>query len=331
MDRRGWIETSLAAVLSLIMSISGPLLLFFMLPLQILAVRCGKKAFTFSATGVFFGSIILKLILFPEMNGTGSLIIADTAMFLLLLSGLYAVNFQFDGFKIILRLLIVTLIAGLCSLPVLYYLNSDQLFYEIMIDQLDSVLVVLNGASPEGPVDSGSSIFSSLTADDMYNIFKDFILKSFLAIYFFLLASTWWLGRRFGHRSIGKSFMTPTIKEFYVPEKLVWFFFVPLTIVLLNVLLESKGTRLELGLVEFAVSNCLYVMGTLYALQGFGLVQYLMEKKNISPRIRRLSGIFLVFSIFIFPLNLIFSLLLPGLGVSELWINYRHKDKELIQ
>ena len=331
MDRRGWIETSLAAVLSLVMSISGPLLLFFMLPLQILAVRCGKKALAISAVGVVFGNFVLKMILLPEMVGTGSLIFADMAMFILLLSGLYAVNFALENYRTILKFLIVTVIAGLCSIPVLYYLNSDQSFNQIMLDQLDSVLVMLNGASQESSGLSGSSLFSSVSAEDMFNLFKFYFLNSFLAMYFFLLALTWWIGNKFSFRSMKMISKTPTIREFNVPEKLVWFFFVPLTIVLLNVLLESKGMKVETGLFGFAVSNSLYIMGALYGLQGVSLAQFFMMKRNLNPRMRRLSGMFLIISIFIFPLNIIFALILPGLGVSELWINYRHKDKELIQ
>ncbi|MBI9099770.1 MAG: DUF2232 domain-containing protein [Spirochaetaceae bacterium] len=326
MDRRGWIETSLAAVISLIMSITGPLLLFFMLPLQILAVRCGKIAFSYSASGVFFGSIILKKILLtPDVGGTGSLVFADSAIFFLLLSGLYAVNFLLEKYRTILRLLIITATAGLVSIPVIYYLNSDQVLNTAMIDQLDSILVMLNGGTPE------SSIFSSVSAEDLYSLFKIYFLNSFLAVYFFLLALTWWMGSRFGLRSIGKASRVPTIKEFKVPEKLVWFFFVPLTIVLLNVLLESKGAKMEMGLIGFAVSNSLYIMGTLYAIQGFSLVQFFLEKKTINPGIRRLSVIILIISLFIFPLNVLIVILLPGLGVSELWINYRIKDKEIIQ
>lgn len=325
MDRRGWIETSLAAVLSLIMSISGPLLLFFMLPLQVLAVRCGKMAYAYSASGVLFGSLILKMILIPDMSGAASLIVADLAMIIFLLYGLYAVNFQLKNFRVILRFLIVTAAVGLCSIPVLYYLNADLSFNRIMMDQVDSVLVVLNGASAE------SSIFGSLNAGDMYNLFKFYFLNSFLAVYFYLLAMTWWFGRRIGFRSIGKSSSAPKIVEFNVPEKLVWFFFVPLTVVLLNVLFENKGIKLELGLVGFAVSNSLYIMGTLYGLHGLGLARYLLEKRNFIPGLKRLSGLFLIIVIFIFPLNVILGFLLTGLGVSELWINYRHNDKELIQ
>ncbi len=325
MDRRGWIETSLSVVLSLVMSMTGPLLLFFMLPLQILAVRCGKRAFAYSAAGIFFGSMILKLILLPDLSGVGSLIIADSAMFFFLLAGLYAVNFQLENYRTILKLLVVTVVVGLCSIPVLYYLNTDQSFNKVMTDQIDSVLVVLNGASSE------STIFSSLSAVDMYNMFKYYFLNIFLAVYCCILALTWWFGRRIGFKSIGKSSSAPKIVEFYVPEKLVWFFFIPLTVALLKVLLVNKGFNLELGLFGFAVSNSLYIMGILYGLHGFGLVRFLMGKRNVNPGMNRLSGIFLILSILIFPLNVILLFLLTGLGVSELWINYRHKEKELIQ
>jgi len=253
------------------------------------------------------------------------LIITDLVVFLFFLSGLYAVNFQLGNFRTLLKLLVVTVAAGLCSIPVLYYLNTDQSFYYIMTEQINSVLVVLNGASPE------STIFSSLNADDMYNLFKFYFLNSFLAVYFFLLALTWWLGRRIGFKSMGQPAKAPKIVEFDVPEKLVWFFFVPLTVVLLNVLLENKGMKLELGIVGFAVSNSLYIMGALYALHGLGLARFLLEKRNVYSGMKRLSGLFLIIMVLIFPLNVILFFLLTGLGVSELWINYRHKDKELIQ
>jgi hypothetical protein len=89
--------------------------------------------------------------------------------------------------------------------------------------------------------------------------------------------------------------------------------------------------NMDLGIAGFAVSNSLYIMGILYGLQGFGLLQYLMEKKNVNPGIRRLTVWSIPLSILVFPLNLIVIVLLPGLGVSELWINYRHNDKELVQ
>jgi hypothetical protein len=72
-------------------------------------------------------------------------------------------------------------------------------------------------------------------------------------------------------------------------------------------------------------------MGTLYGLQGLSLVQFFMEKRKVNPGLKRMTGVFLIISFFIFPLNVIFAFLLPGLGVSELWINYRHNDKEIIQ
>jgi hypothetical protein len=88
---------------------------------------------------------------------------------------------------------------------------------------------------------------------------------------------------------------------------------------------------LNTGVAGFAVSNSLYIMAALYGLQGFGLLQYLMVKKNVNPGIRRMTGWFIPLSLLIFPLNLAVLFLLPGLGVSELWINYRRNDKELVQ
>ncbi|MBB6481303.1 DUF2232 domain-containing protein [Spirochaeta isovalerica] len=325
MDRRGWTEVSLAAVLSLIMSMTGLLLLFFMLPLQVMAVRRGEKGFLISASGVLFGNLILKLALTPEAVTAGSLIIADFAVFLLLIGGLYAVNFKMGSFSKVWGFLIVTATAGLLSLPVLLYLGSDPAFLAVMTAQIESALAMLQQAF------QGDAVVGSITAEGMFRIFKDSFLSSYLAVYCFFVALTWRLGLRIGLKSIGRENEQPKLQELNVPDRLVWFLFIPLTLVLLRMLLNGKGFDMDLGIAGFAVSNSLYIAGALYGLQGFGLLQFLMARKQVNPGVRRMTGWLLPLSLLIFPLNLAVIFLLPGLGVSELWINYRHNDKELVQ
>lgn len=315
----------MGAVLSLIMSLSGFLLLFFMVPLQVIAIRRGEKGFLISAMGVFFGNLVLKLILSPEAVSAGIPMTADIAVFLILLGGLYAVNFKLKAYKGVIRFLIVTVGAAIASLPVLLYLSSDPSFVEMMKGQIDSVLVMLQKAFP------GETVFGSLTTDAMYSIFRNSFLSSYLAVFSFIVALSWRIGLRFGLRSIGRESDMPKIEELNVPERLVWFLFVPLTLVLLKILLAGRGMDLNTGIVGFAVSNSLYIMVALYGLQGFGLLQYLMVKKKVNPGIRRMTSWSIPLALLIFPLNLVVLILLPGLGVSELWINYRQNDKELVQ
>ncbi|MBN2655682.1 MAG: DUF2232 domain-containing protein [Spirochaetales bacterium] len=325
MDRRGWTEVSLAAVLSLIMSMTGLLLLFFMLPLQVMAIRRGEKGFLISASGVLFGNLILKLALTPEAVSAGSLIMADFAVFLLLIGGLYAVNFKMESFSKVWGFLITTALAGLLSLPVLLFLGSDPAFQAVLTEQIESALAVLQQAFP------GDSVVGSISADGMFRIFRNSFLSSYLAVYCLFLALSWRLGLRIGLRSVGRENEQPKLQELNVPDRLIWFLFIPLTLVLLRMLLNGKGMNLDPGIAGFAVSNSLYIAGALYGLQGFGLLQYLMARKNVNPGIRRMTGWLIPLSLLIFPLNLAVIFLLPGLGVSELWINYRHNDKELVQ
>lgn len=325
MDRRGWTETALTAAVSLVMSVTGLLLPFFMIPLQVVALRRGEKAFLISASGVFFGNLILKMALSPETDIAGSGLMADSVLYLLLLAGLYAVNFRLNPMRKVEKLLVVTAVTGLISIPVIVHIESDQAFYKMMIDTVDSFLVMLKGASAE------NNIFGALTPEGMYALIRDSFLGSFLFVYFAFLALTIRVGSSFALRTMGRTGRKTRLMEFNVPERLVWFLFIPLTIVLLQLLLSGRGWSWDTGIIGFAVSNCLYIMGVLYGLQGFGLVQYLLEKKNVNPRLRGMAGWMIPLSLIFFPLNLIVILLLPGLGVSELWINYRHNDKELVQ
>lgn len=325
MDRRGWIETALTGLVSLVMSFTGLLLPFFMVPLQTLAVRRGEKAYLFAALGVFSGSTLLKMALSSDGNVGGSLELADSALFLLFLAGLYAFNFRLDPLRKVVKLLLVTVAAGLISLPLIVRLGSDQSFNKMMIDGVNSFLVVLKGASTE------NSFLGAMTPEGLFALIRESFLGSYLFVYFTILALTWRIGSSFAYRTMRQVDGTPHLKEFNVPERLVWFLFIPLTLVLLQLLLDGKGMSWNLGVAGFAVSNCLYIMGVLYGLQGFGLLQYLLEKKNVNPRLRGMVGWMIPLLLFIFPLNIIVILILPGMGVSELWINYRHNDKELVQ
>ncbi len=332
MSRRGWIEISLTTVIALILSVLGPFALLFMLPLQVLAFKSGKEAFLFSAAGIIFGSFVLRMILIPDdIEGIGVMIFTGMVIIIFLISGLYAVNFMFTGFRFILKLCVVTAIIGLLSIPVLYYLNSNQSFNSIMNEQIDNTLVILGGVLEENTEDLNDALLYPDNSEESYAFYRTNFLNFFLVIYFIFLALTWRLGNRIGFRSIVNFPRPPKIKEFYVPEKLVWFYIVPLAISLLKMLFGSKDMVFDPGLVGYAVSNTLYVMGILYALQGFGLLQYLMDKRKISLRYKLIIGSLLVVSFFISYLGLIFVFILSVLGVSELWINYRRNNKELIQ
>jgi len=304
---------------------TGMLLLFFMFPLQVIAVRRGEKGFLISASGVLFGNLILKLVLNPEAADVGSVIAADFAVFLFLIAGLYVVNFRLKSLSKVWGFLIVTAGAGLLSLPVLLYLGSDPAFLAMMTEQIESVLAMLRQALP------GDSVIGSISAEVMFRIFIDSFLSSYLAVYCLFLALSWRLGLRIGLKSVGRENEQPKLQELNVPDRLIWFLFIPLTLVLLRMLLSGRGLDLDLGMAGFAVSNSLYIAGALYGLQGFGLLQYFMARKNVNPGVRKMTGWLVPLSLLVFPLNLAVVFLLPGLGVSELWINYRHNDKELVQ
>lgn len=313
-------EVFLFSLLSIFFHQSGYLLLFFLVPLQSL---CNKKGFRslFQA-----GVIVISVILIASIARTHGLesaatrfviIVSEVYIPLVLVIGLFYINYGWPGNpRMLKKVLIVTAGAFFASIPAMLIYNSGafQNFYK---GQIALALEMLNRTFNDVQTMEASEIaeiLKSIDVETVYTAVKKTVMRGYLFAYFVIISGSWWIGSSGLKNGKLQSCFKPAL--FTLPEYMVW----PLILSLSAVVMDYK---INTGFIGHFGWNILLVMVTLYGFRGLGIIQGLMTAYSLPASLR----VLVVFSIVLFlmqpGLNLIILIGLPGLGVSEIWINYK--------
>ncbi len=149
------------------------------------------------------------------------------------------------------------------------------------------------------------------------------IFDCFGAALWLMLAGSWWIGNRLGalKKASDEGAMQETAHPaFNVPSWLLWPSIAGWTL-LLFVLYGHRG-----GFVSIVAWNVSLAAVCWYALQGFSVISCFLQSKGM----RRMTGLVPVVLIVLILLDtkvgLVVAALVPILGVSEVWLQYRiHK------
>ncbi|HSK31636.1 MAG TPA: DUF2232 domain-containing protein [Candidatus Limnocylindria bacterium] len=132
----------------------------------------------------------------------------------------------------------------------------------------------------------------------------------FMGLAFMVLANVLLICRRFPMRR-DEWLSLPNLREWKAPEPLVWgliacgfSLFVP----------GLEGTRV-------AAMNLLLVLAACYFAQGLAVIAFFFHKNNVPRFLRGITYILIVF-------QQIFTLLVVGLGLFDLWANFRRLGKD---
>ena len=142
--------------------------------------------------------------------------------------------------------------------------------------------------------------------DMMLQILPALLLLSFA---FIVLINILYLGRRFPERR-AQWFNLEHLREWKGPEALVWG-------------LIACGFALfipDLGLLRTVALNFLLVIGAFYFAQGLAVIGFFFHKNNVPRFLRGLTYVLIVF-------QQIFTLLVVGLGLFDLWGDFRRLSK----
>ena len=101
------------------------------------------------------------------------------------------------------------------------------------------------------------------------------------------------------------------LREWKAPERLVW------GLILCGFILFIPGFD---GL-RFVAANLLLVIAAFYFAQGLAIVGYFFHKNNVPRFLRGITYVLIVF-------QQIFTLLVVGLGLFDLWGNFRRLGKD---
>lgn len=333
-QRAYWVEVIALAIGSVLLFRFGLLIVAFLIPIQVAWVRRGERAGLISS-GVFLGALaLLKVVDYLRVRemvsgaggGTGLLFI-DIVLPVAFLLGLYLLNAvrirvrigdEFRDFDVFHRLVASVAVAVAIYVPtiVLVYLSGavDQLV-AAQVELLQSLLSAARATEEE--------------IRELTRLVLRIFVSGFLFGHFVVLVGSWWVGTRLALRTRWSGQMVNPvsgrlagiqISRFRLPVWMVW-----VVIAVLGGIVLTLAT--DTGWFQFVAWNLAFVSLALYALQGLAVIWHLLDRKKVgrSQRVALAAG--LVIGLLIPGLNLVFLLGLPGLGISEVWVNYHRFER----
>lgn len=318
----------------------GPLL--FLIPLQVVYIRRGKKSFA-AACALCLALILLVGFLLArrwaggaadlagsEAAGFASLgpfLFLDMAVAILLIGGLALIQLPEMGLELPgvhlprpTRLMITTGIAGLASIPVILYLQGNEIFASGVQEFVGTRLEVMNSAIVASQSDSLLPGVQPIETQALLQFVTTILLRSFLFYYFLILTFCWWLGTIIGSRSIGSKPKLTRVADFKLPDRYVWPLIASLALVVLTLVVPVP-------FLEILAWNALLILVFLYGVAGLGIVRFLLKKMNVRPGVRWLLITGIVILAMTPRVGIAVLILVPGLGVSEIWLKYRTREE----
>jgi uncharacterized protein YybS (DUF2232 family) len=132
----------------------------------------------------------------------------------------------------------------------------------------------------------------------------------FLSFAFIALLNVLYLGRRFPERR-AQWFTLQYLREWKGPEPLVW------GLIACGFALFIPG----IAALRVIALNLLLVIGACYFAQGLAVIAYFFHKNKVPRFLRGLTYVLIIF-------QQIFTLLVVGLGLFDLWGDFRHLRKD---
>ena len=320
--KREWTEIALISVLSFFLY-QWSILVLFCLPLQVLYIRRGERKLLYASLLVFAAivvAVVLRMAKLSVLEGRRSLYYIELLLPLVFLGGLFATDYQWKRVsRRLYKLLLTTAAVGALSVPVILALNRNGQIETLLANQVGAMMEVFFGAAEEGSVGNFAAVELLQNPDRLVDLITSVLLRSFVFMYFVILAVCLWYGSSLGQRSVRVA--TASLSQFSVPERLLWPLLLSWALVLLDRLVP-------LGALRFVAWNSGLIMLFVFGMQGIGIILSFFYRRGISRIFRTLTMILLVFALFWPGFNLVVIFGLPGLGVSEVWIPLRKNQKE---
>lgn len=317
-DRYVIVASIAAGLVSGVLYLSLALALFFLIPVQIVFGRSGRRAGTTAAFAAIASIGAGQIWRMTGLGMTDALSLAYALIPPALLSGaLVALNAPFwTRVDPVFRALAVTLFLSLAALPLIYDLGRDGGFTALLEQSIGALTAPIAKNLGEGY--EASALAASLDVKSLVAEAKTILASSFSVFFFILEAGSWWLGSRLAAagRVVGKK--VPTIREYHIPYTLLW-----------PVLVAWAGVFVSLafslgGWFPALAWNAALVLSLCYAVQGLGIISHLLTSRNL-PGIMRLAIALIVFATLASPVaGGLVGGALAILGITEVWIPYRN-------
>jgi hypothetical protein len=296
---------------------------FFLIPQQMVYARQGRKPFLISLA-VTFGLVMGIELISVLRNREGlvsSFLLIEVFVILALMGGLAAVNLIRPPRPDRVRTLIAaTGATALLAVPLMLYLKGNEGFTSAIRQLFDMALDFMTRAFSQPESAAGAAAPGASGTEALMRMTSEIFLRSFAFSYFFMLCFTWWTGTQLGCRSLGKKAFITRLVDFELPEIYVWPLIASLALVLVDMLIGFS----PLGVIAW---NASLILLFLYGLVGIGIMHFLFAKYKLPRRwltmLLLALGIMLIFT----RLSLLVIILVPGLGISEIWLHHRKRER----
>lgn len=345
----------------------GLLLVFFLVPMQILYLRRGEGGYRYGVLIFLGGVLVVKAVsLFTSkfVNVEPLLVSLDFLLPLAFLGALYIMNLDRVGrgrgegsgrtVGVATRALSASILGGLLSLPLLIYLVSSDTLMNVLRSQFQFAEQLFQqsaaASGSQGAAGAGSAPLlgpGGATPDQLVKASIDIFLRFYLFGFFVMVYFDWYLGTRIGARMAARPFSREDVvrpgeeaagggengSRAAISGRAG---IEPAGLVvpgyMLSILIASwavilAGRFMSLGAFAYVVWNLGLITAFLYAAQGVAIVQHLFRIRNVSRGPRYLLVLTAIALLFVPIANLVVLAGFPLLGVSETWIHYRRMER----
>ena len=328
-----WLEVVGLGLVALALFRFGLLALAFLVPIQLVWIRRGESA-GLTASAVFLAALaVMKLVdsariaAVIDSGFAGALLLLDPLFALGFVVGLFVLNTErpfvptAGGFRVadvVERMVAAVLAGALVYVPGFVALSASSEAGSALVAAQIELLGALLGESVR---EAELKALAELVVEIIVN-------GAFLG-FFVTLIGNWWFGIVFAFRGRmalpeGNPVMARAsgyeLTRFSVPLWMVWVLiggWGGVVLVLMTGTAWVAPVAWNVGLVSLAV----------YGVQGVAIVWYFLGRRRVSrgTRVAVVAGI--AVGLLVPGLNVVVGVGLPGLGVSEIWIDYHRFDE----
>jgi hypothetical protein len=315
----------------------GPFL--FLIPLQVLYIRRGKRSFAGAAALSLVFILVVGFLLsrrwtagdaavpatilalqMPAMVFELTIVVLSIGALILIQLPEISPELGLPRYPRATRLVLATGIAAILSIPTFLYLTGNEAFVASIREFFASLVQATNNAISSAQSETLPTTAEPIQVDSLFQFIGMVMRRTYLFYFFLILTFSWWLGTVIGARSIGRKHGLTRIADFKLPDRFVWPLIVSLALVVLNRIVAVEP-------LEILAWNALLIFAFLYGICGLGIIRFFSRKLRIRPGMRWLLIIGIIILALTPRVGIAVFILIPALGVSEVWLKYRREER----
>ena len=243
------------------------------------------------------------------------LIIAELTYPLAIVGGVLGISWY--RMRTLYLLMAATVGFAMLSIPLIYYYSGNEEIVTLLKDQIVYVSDIFSKGAAASDSFENAVLLKELQPDRIIESTSKLVFRNYLFAYFIMLTISWFSADAISRRWYKKPRFQ--LRNFIVPETLIW----PLIVSLVGVLADVFA---GLGWIGYLMWNSTFIMVLIYGLHGIGLVKYLIDRYKVPGSVRRFIVIMSIAVLLLPGINLVILIGVPALGVSELWIRFREGE-----